>query len=87
MTAALSNLNKASRSRVRIVSAPETRGSLGIMRLEYRYQRTAGTFGWEFFHVQFGCLFKIGDCFFDTLSLTDGAYLGALRHIKVAFFV
>src|ERR1700678_525410 len=70
-----------------MASAPETRGTLGKMCLEDRYQGAA-CFGWrELFQIKFGRLTKISDRILDGFSLADHAHFRAFGHVEITFFV
>ena len=78
---------KPSRSRARIASAPDTRGSLGIACLEDGNKRTTGTFRREFFHIKFSRFFEVSDGFFDSLTLADRANFRAFCYVEITFLV
>ena len=87
VTSALTNLTETNRSNARIASAPETRGSLCISRLEDRDDWVARIVWRKFFQIKLGSLAEIGYCFFNSLALADRADLRTLRYVQVTFFM
>src|ERR1700687_27860 len=87
VAATLPTLTEARCSRARIVSAPETRVSLGIARLEDGDKRATGDVRWELSHVEFRRFLEVSDGFFDSLTLTDRPNFRAVGDVQVAFFV
>ena len=70
-----------------MVSAPDTRGSLGILCFERGHHGMADVGQGEFFQVKLGGFLQIGDRLLDGWTLAHGTDLGALSNIEAAFSV
>src|ERR1700674_607687 len=78
---------KPSFSMARIGCAPETRGSLGKSGLEHSDEWPAEIRWGDFFQVELGGFLKVGDRFFDSLTLAHRAHFRAFHYVEIAFLV
>jgi len=87
VTTALTNLTETQPFQCTNRLSPRNRGSLGIACLKDSDDWAARIVWRKLFEIKLGSLAQIGDCFFDSLTLTDRADLRTLRYVQVTLSV